>query len=222
MCRKKPKYNKVLIEDFKRKYSKTVHQSPYNKAWCFSKLFFLYVTPILKICTKTTFEQDMNYQINDEDKMVNILEKFEKNWTQLLSENQSAVRESYYNMKKPNFLMKCVWRTYKMEFIITFILTLIMTTFSYANTIILFRILRSFSFDPETHNVDPNKKQVIILVCVLVTNQLFVSLIDRRIDFEMNIISLKTKSIFSTMIFKKALKKPLAREKQFSIAKMIT
>lgn len=71
---------KKLARDFKRKYSTTTEQSPWVTYSCLSQWIFSTVTPIMEISTKVQLEQDMIYQLPEENKTVNCLKYLENNW----------------------------------------------------------------------------------------------------------------------------------------------
>lgn len=210
MCRKKPLSDaekKQIQEDFKNKYSQTQSQSPHQRSWCLTDILYSYVSPILSISTKTEFQQDMHYQSRDKDKIENVLKAFTKNWQKLETEYKKETEEKTFDLKKPNFLGKCIMRTYACQFFVCLIMSLIFSSCQYINTIILYQALESMK-----NNADPNDptkividwKEMGILLGALVASKILLSVFNTKLNFELSLYGMQIKNVLCSMIMTKS------------------
>ena len=61
---------------------------------------------------KTEFEQDMHYQLQEKDKIKNVLNKFETEWFKKVDKYKRKLRDSYFSIKRPNLIMSTIWETH--------------------------------------------------------------------------------------------------------------
>ena len=91
-----------------------------------------------------------------------------------------------------------------------------MAVIGYVQTIIMMIVLEDFQKkdDPE-HEKEFNLNKIGWLVGITLSVRIISSIITSQVGFQMGLIGIKLRNVVSAMIIKKALKKPLSREKEF-------
>ena len=179
-----------------------------------------YVNPILQVCKKTDFTQDMHYQLAKEDKVENYLAIFQENWSKLLKKNYDKIRNSYFSINKPDLLLKCIWKTHFNKYVICLFLTVVYTACKYINCILMYKTLESFNED-KNGKIIIIVKQFIILMSVLVVTKILFSILKNKLEFELGVLGFKIKNTMQAMILTKSIKKSITREKEYTIGKML-
>lgn len=221
MCKKKIYDKKKVVEDYKQRYAQNVSQNPLTNMTIFGRALFSYANPIMAVSTKTDFQQEMHYHLPEKDKIESILTDFQKNWDELTNEKYGEIRSKWFSMKKPNLLLTCMWRTYRFKFLFCVILSILFTSMQYVNTLILYQSLSAFETDTITKEVTINWNKIQILMVTLVVSKILQAIFNTALDFELGMLGIKLKNLLCSMILSKALKKSIAREKEFSVGKML-
>ena len=115
------KTNEEIKDIFDEQYSNDLRKSPYKRSWFFGNIMFSWVTPILAVSRYMPFEQSMHYQLNEDNKIQKQLEGFKKNWIKLTIETNDKIKQSEFELEKPNILTKAITRSYKWRVVMFFI-----------------------------------------------------------------------------------------------------
>lgn len=172
MCKKKPVDKNKVTEEFKKKYTQNIQQSPLANAMWLSHIMYNFVAPIISVSTKTEFLQDMHYELREKDKIKNVVSDFENNWSSQLAYADDQIRSSYFSLKKPNFIMKTIWRTYWKQFLVCLFMSIVFSTMQYVNTYILYKSLNAIKTHPDTEAIIIDWSQIGILLVTLIASKI--------------------------------------------------
>lgn len=76
-----------LKSQFKQKYADP-NPSPFSRSWLLSKMFFLWMNPIISIGRKVHFDQEMHYALRDQENIELELKKFDAAWDAIKSKRK--------------------------------------------------------------------------------------------------------------------------------------
>ena len=54
----------------------------------------------------------MHCQLQEKDKIKNVLNKFETEWFKKVEKHKKKLRDSYFSIKRPNLIMSTIWETH--------------------------------------------------------------------------------------------------------------
>ena len=203
-----------IKEAFINKYCKG--PSPYQKAGFFSKLFYLWLNPIMNAAAKVPLTQDMHYQLRDEDKSIVIANRMEKLWYEIYPKGQLPPGTT----TPVGGFLKMIWRTFTWTLFFSITGMIFFTSMEFMNTYLLYLAINEVGLMDYSKSLEANSDTLTNLaylmsgfIVVKVSSSIFISLI----DFSFSVTGKKLSNGLNIMLFKKMMRRSLERDSTFDL-----
>jgi ABC-type multidrug transport system fused ATPase/permease subunit len=203
------------------KYVNTI--SPIDSANCFQKMLFTWVKPIIAISQTVPFEEDMIYQVQESRSSQNEVPKFRENFDRILADKTPQILAAKYldDTHKPNVLLRAVFKSYKWDIFVCLLFCMMYSIIEYGNTLLINLTLHAFSDIDASGEVHINYwrcSYCLLAILVLKPTQ---TVLNSNVNFFMdNLIGVRLVVVIRCFLFEKALRKPISRDKEFSIGEI--
>ena len=91
----------------------------------------------------------MCFQNREEDKVHNQVKYFQQNWEEAYKKNKKLIKESDYELERPNILGGVLLKTYRTELTICFFLAICFSMLQYGNSLIMYYSLKAVNTTDE-------------------------------------------------------------------------
>jgi ABC-type multidrug transport system fused ATPase/permease subunit len=223
MCKKKPVDEQQASEDYKAKYCQSESQNPYLNSWLFGTLFFSWVSPVINIAKKTSFEQDMHYKLPEHQKISVLYKKFDSNWSKIYAANKQTILTSRYELKKPNIIYKALWSTYQCKLFVCFLMSFIFSAAQYVNSYLLYQSLKAFKksgTDAEGNIIVPWEEVGVLMACLIIS-KILLAIFDTQLGYQVNLLGVNIRNVLCSMVMQKSLRKSVSREREYTSSDML-
>ena len=202
----------TLMRRYLRRF--TGQRSPYTKATLLRRLMFTWLDPILNIVSRVSFSQDMHYDLSDEDRCLRVADRLEYQWKLISPSSQLDI-----GSKTPVFgILKTVWLTFKTALIKHTIFQVTLAVLDFMSIYVAYLTIKQVALiDPEADSIFGSEASTKTVMCCLLFIILRTSIAigNNYSSFKLNLVSMNIRNGLSVLLFKKALRKSLARDTTF-------
>lgn len=206
-----------LMRQYLRRF--TGQKSPYTKATLMNRLVFAWLNPILSIASKVDFSQDMHYDLSEEDQSLKIADRLETQWRLIAPSSHMEI-----GSKTPVFgLLKTIWLTFKSQIIKHTGLQIVLAIADFLSIFVVYMTIGQVALiDPTDTSVvaSPSSTKAVMLCLLLLLMRSFVAVGSTYSSFRLNLVSMNIRNGLSIMVFKKTMRKSLARDSTFNVAEI--
>lgn len=168
-----------------------------------NQAIFFWVNDLLAINQKQPFQQEMHYGLRDSDKSRTHYEMLEKSWQQLKNKAGHFI------------LLKAILCGYSKPLALVMVLGFLKICLFF-NTPIMINLMMWFVENPH-----PTLLQMLCLIIVLPLARLSTSVVQANSNFVLNLLGPQLKSALVALIYSKALKISIIRNKEHSIGSIV-
>ena len=163
----------------------------------------------------------MCYQNREEDKVSHQVKYFQKNWDEAFRKNKKQIRESDYELERPNILGGVLVKTYRTELTVCFFLAICFSMLQYGNSLIMYYSLKAVNTTDEHGVRHFNIKAIAYLLSALITSRILLSIFSRQMTFQLNLLGVVVRNVLRSEILRKAMKKSIQREQEFTMGELV-
>ncbi|KAL4462574.1 hypothetical protein ABPG74_000404 [Tetrahymena malaccensis] len=194
-------FTQQLLNNVKQK----IPENPFEKTNIFSRAFFFWVYPLLKISQKRSLQQDDVFQLKDKDTSEFNFNKFNNIYENVKEDPKISIK-----------LRAAFFRTYKKEIFISVGLYFLYLLSSVVNMLAIQILLQAFKSD-DRGKIGPLVIGLSVMALVYFTQ----SIIQSNYNFYYSILTVRMTGALSMKIFKKTLSFPMQRNQFYKIGDIL-